>query len=158
MAGYKPPRKIYTITFDSMPGFVMKCIGASLGQLFEITETELSLSADNRVNVSKAFDFLATRIVEWNMEHPDLDPGLAVCTCGLKPGDALPPAAENLKCLDPALVLEILFGWVDIVARVNQKKETSTENGANDTPATIAARMLEQLANAQSLSVSQEPS
>jgi hypothetical protein len=135
--------------FDAYPGLEVTTIGASLGRMLDLGPSRVSLDM-SREEQLKMFDFFATRIVTWNVEHPDLTDdertpeGLCV-RCGLAEDMPLPTTITGLLCLDPSFITALIMGWMEAVTRVSGPKGQSTNDGGLNMQA-----LMSQLANLQS--------
>ena len=71
--GFKPQVKLYNLEFNDYPGLEIYARGASLGRLLELGQIELAPNMNEELR-DQVFGFFATRIAQWNMEHPEIEP------------------------------------------------------------------------------------
>ena len=137
MAGYKPQRQRYQITYDEFPGLDVVCRGMTIGQSFDMAEMEFKLQNPDETQRMAVFEFFSDRLVTWNLEHPDIenakeqDEDGRCLRCGLAPGELMPTLAVNMMCLDAEFIMQVIFGYLTAVARGAVPKELSTGNGTN---------------------------
>lgn len=129
--GYKPQGTIYNLEFidGEYMGLVVKMRSMTIGRLSRMIGGEWD-KLDPAKNL-EVFNFVATKIVEWNIEHPEPDDSIdgKCVTCGLKEGMPLPKVGESFLCLDIVLISKILNTWMEAVASLAAPKERSTPNG-----------------------------
>jgi hypothetical protein len=132
--GFKPQGVIYNLNFVDGPyeGLIIKIKGMSIGRLTSFTNEGWN-SKDPAKNI-RVFEYIASRIVEWNLEHPEVDnpseDDASKCAlCGLSEGNPMPKVGQSFLCIDLNLIMKIMNTWVATVAEVNPGKEQSMPNG-----------------------------
>ena len=139
---YKPTSKKYNLKFDNIPGLEICAKGTTLGKLQEFSGAEISLAEKNREKARELMGFFATRIITWNIVHPEVEltekqiaerePGDLSCpACGLSEDDPLPTTLKGMECLEMSLVLSVMFGWVAAIASASDPKGQSLNGGEN---------------------------
>jgi hypothetical protein len=134
MAGYKPTKKLYDLEFVDFPGLEVKARSASIGEIKAAQELNIDPAEKDPEKQMEAFTFFEKKIVEWNIIHPEIDDGDICPVCGLKEDDPVPPTVAGMLCLDISMMLAIIFGWIQTVARVSVPKGMSTNGGAMSIP------------------------
>lgn len=121
--GFKPQALIYNLNFVDGPyeGLIVKIKGMSIGRLTSFIDAGWN-SKDPAKNI-EVFDYIASRIVEWNMDHPEVDnpskDDQAVCAlCGLREDESMPREGKSFLCIDISLIMKIMNTWVGAVAEV----------------------------------------
>lgn len=151
--GYKPSKQLMHLEFAEFPGLEVSATSCSIGKLIEAQNLAIQIKSNNEAEIRKTFDFLASRLVSWNVEHPELDEGDETCSrCGLAEGAPLPVTVDGLFCLDFDFVIAILMGWMQGIARVSLPKGMNLSNGAVNTEA-----LMKQLGELQNPSKSPVP-
>lgn len=132
--GFKPQALIYNLNFvDGMyEGLVIKMKGMSIGRLTSFVGAGWN-SKDPAKNI-EVFNYIATRILEWNMDHPevdnpDKDDPEKCATCGLKEDDPMPKIGQSFLCIDINLIMKIMNTWVEAVAEVAAPLGQNTSSG-----------------------------
>lgn len=155
--GYKPARKTFQLVFDDHPGLEATARGGSMGQLLEMETLKVSVNERDPKKKMAVFQFMADRLVTWNMQHPDVDtanPTEDPCPrCGLTSGQPMPTTVDAMMCLELELVMNIFFGWIFAVARVSLPKGMNLNSGEMNSPEDL----MSQLGKLQSLGKLQEP-
>lgn len=145
--GYRPEHRIYSIEFEGYPGLLVRSRSISLGKLMSVLSSADDIKGMSTEEAQRhpAFVSFADALVEWNVDHPELEPSdtpptalelldgpSEVCpTCGLKPGDPLSASLAGLFCLDLDFVMDMIMGWVTALTRVSQGKAPSLTNGGS---------------------------
>jgi hypothetical protein len=153
--GYKPKSKLYDLEFSDYPGLEVFARGASLGKLLDLGTIQMTPQemAQNPALRDEVFGFFVTRIAQWNMEHPEIEPMPdgrvpAECQrCGLAEGTPMPISLESLLCLDIAFVLALMTGWMVVLTRVSLPKEMSSNDGETNSLMDQHLSQLEKLAS-----------
>lgn len=154
--GYRPGFKTYNIDFTDFPGLTLTTYGASVGELMDLAAMQPKLNEPDPAKRDAIFTYFATRLVTWNMEHPDLITPTedALCgRCGLAPGQLMPTTVASIRCLELSFFMSLVFGWMSAVAQVSGPKGLSSSNGENP-----LADMMMQLAQQQNPLTSPEQS
>jgi hypothetical protein len=136
---FKPTSKKYNLTYANIPGLEICAKGTTLGKLQEFSGAEVSLSNQNREKARELMSFFASRIITWNVVHPEVEDavidGTPVCpACGLAEDAPLPTTLKGMECLEMSLVLSIMFGWVAAIASVSDPKEQNSNGGGTNIP------------------------
>lgn len=138
-----PVPTVYKLTFHNQPGIVIMCKSAPLGTLLKLSN--MGINRKDAKETRKAFGYFAKRIIEWNVDHPEIEQEFEddeltdVCTeCGLKAGDRLPVTSQGLACLGIDFVQTTIAAWINAVSRVSLPKEESYDDGemSTETPQT----------------------
>lgn len=160
--GYKPVSKLLDLEFTDYPGLEIRTRSASINEIKQAQDLNIDI---NRKDVSddeklEAFAFFEKKIVTWNMEHPELavpseDDPARCAFCGLKEDEPMPPTMTHMMCLEIGLMIAIIFGWIQTVARVSLPKGVSLPTGATNGPAVgpmdgVELETMERLAMLQS--------
>lgn len=131
--GYKPNRKLYRLEFEDYPGLEITATSTSLGKLMHLASMELRLgSGIPESERTELFEFFASKIVTWNVEHPELDTTREDGTClqcGLAEGAPLPTTLEGILCLDLTFTMSIIIGWMTTLTKASLPKGMSLKNG-----------------------------
>lgn len=132
-----PIPTVYKITFRNQPGIVIMMKSSQLGTLMKISA--MGITTDEKKNM-KAFGYIAKRIIEWNVDHPEIEPEFEddeitdICrSCGLQGGDRLPVTAKGLSCLPIDFVQSMVGRWMMAITSVNPGKDESLSYGESDT-------------------------
>lgn len=132
--GYKPPGTVYNLHFvdGQYEGLIVKMRSMTIGRLSRMIQS--NWDSRNPARNLEVFEYVASKIVEWNIEHPEVDNPRATtpqfcATCGLQEGEPLPKTGTSFLCLDIVLITKILNTWMEAVASVAAPKETRTPNG-----------------------------
>lgn len=138
MSDYQPQRKIYNMQFEAYPGLEVSAQSASLGRLFKFQSmSNMPLSEMSAEFQKSIFGFFASRIITWNVTHPELDADeeeSGVCSvCGMAAGAPLPTTQESMFCLPLEFIMDIIKGWMTTLMRVSDPKDESSNNGGNNT-------------------------
>lgn len=132
--GYKPGKQIYNVTYAEFPGLALKCTSATIGKLMSMGNLSIQLNASEEEKLA-VFTTFSKRVIEWNIDHPDLDDNETDSNqcpiCGLNPGDRLPVSAKAMLCLDLDFALRMIVGWMRAVTTVSPGKEPNSNNGAS---------------------------
>ena len=150
--GYKPKVKLYELEYTDYPGLEVFARGASLGTLLELGQIKLTADMSDELR-DKVFGFFATRIAQWNMEHPELEPLAdgrvpAECPrCGLAEDTPMPISLESLMCLDINFVFSLIVGWMSILTSVSAPKGPNSSSGETNSLTEEYLRKLDGLAS-----------
>lgn len=132
--GFKPQALIYNLNFVDGPyqGLIIKMKGMSIGRLTSFVDAGWN-SKDPAKNI-EVFDYIATRIVEWNMDHPevdnpDKDDATKCVLCGLREDDPMPKIGKSFLCIDITLIMKIMNTWVEAVAEVATPLGNNMQSG-----------------------------
>jgi hypothetical protein len=151
---YKPVTQFLDLEFVDFPGLEVRTRSASIGEIKRAQELNVDVNEKDPDKQLEAFRFFERKLIEWNLVHPEIDDGSDVCAiCGLKEDDELPPTIAGMLCLDIAIMLAIIFGWVRSVATVALPKGMSLPNGGKDIP----EELRQKLETLQSLGTSPMP-
>lgn len=152
--GYKPEPKQYQVEFEKHPGLEMSCYGATIGELLDTSNLQFNMGMDEE-SKRKVFDFFQSRLITWNVEHPDcrMDEDGNCVRCGIKPGNPLPTTTEGMFCLELTFVMDLIMGWMTAIVQVSLPKGMNFSNGVPGIPEEV----MNQLANLQNPLKSQEP-
>lgn len=153
--GYRPVKKVYNISYEDYPGLILKAVSAPLGKLFEISNMRVEVIQEDEAKRMLVFDEFAKRIVEWNIEHPEIEDSatatvamgtatemealvkrleMGVCArCGLAEGELLPANGSAMLCLDLDFVVSLLMGWIEATSRVSVPKDLNSNAGGSNT-------------------------
>lgn len=149
--GFKPERKTFELVFEDYPGLEAIARGGSMGQLLEMENLKVTVNEPDPTKKMAVFQFMADRLVTWNMEHPDVDtdkPTEDPCPhCGMTAGQPMPTTVNAMMCLELEMVMGIFFGWIFAVARVSLPKGLNLNDGEMNTPEDL----MNQLGKLQSL-------
>lgn len=135
--GYRPERKTYNLQFEAYPGLTVSVRGTSMGKLFELVKYQnIDAASLDEEAKQKIFGFFASRVITWNVEHPELETeeeiaADACAVCGLPSGVPLPTTVEGMFCLDLSFIYDIINGWTKGIAQVNAPKEQSSSGGGS---------------------------
>lgn len=152
--GYKPVRKLYELEFEQYPGLEVTARSASLGELSDAYDLNINVNNMDKEKRLEVFKFFEDKLISWNIEHPELfDSRQETCPqCGLKEDEPLPTTSAAMMCLEIAFVMDIIFGWLNTVARVSVPKKGNTSNGGVTIPEEVM-QQLERLQNPTELPV-----
>lgn len=145
--GYRPEAKTYNLQFADYPGLEMSVRGTSMGKLFDLVKyRSLDVAKMDETVKRDLFGFFASRIVTWNVEHPDLETEaeqqMGMCSvCGLPAGALLPTTADGMFCLDVSFIFAIVNGWTEGISQVNFPKGRSSNNGESPDIASAMMRL-----------------
>lgn len=140
--GYQPSSKVYSLEFVDFPGLEVIASGTSLGKLLSLSDLKLDLNNMEEGKRLEVFNFFASRLVSWNMEHPEIDDlgeleevpsgdgSMMVCRhCKVQPGAEMPCTVTSLLCLELSFIMRIIIGWMSAIANVSIPKELSLSDG-----------------------------
>lgn len=137
--GFKPVKKLLDLEFVDYPGLEIRARSASIAEIKEAQELNIDVGKKDIADEERleAFTFFEKKIVTWNLEHPELDESSEEdperCKfCGLKEDEPMPPTVKSMMCLDFSLMLAIVFGYIQTVARVAVPKGMSLPNGVSN--------------------------
>lgn len=126
--GYRPPSKHYEMEFTDHPGLEVTARGASIGELLNMSTVDIKLN--NPEEAKKVFEFFSSRVITWNVEHPEVSTMHGACPrCGMNEGQPLPSTVEGMLCLDMSFIMGIIFGWINHLMRVSVPKELNLNGG-----------------------------
>lgn len=138
-----PVPTVYRITFRHQPGIVVMCKSSPLGTLMKLSNMKID-PKDQKENM-KAFGYFAKRIIDWNVDHPEIEQEFEgedltdTCPeCGLMAGDRLPITAKGLACLAIDFVQLLIAAWMTKVSRVSLPKDESLSDGESSTEIPIS--------------------
>lgn len=155
--GFKPTTNTYELVFDDMPGLEVTARGGSMAELLEMESLKVTINEPDPKKKLAVFEFLSSRIITWNMDHPDtnkVDGEWQPCTkCGLVPDAPLPSTVEHMMCLELSTIMSVFFGWIFAVARLSLPKGMSSNDGGLN----IQEELMKELANLQSPGTSPTP-
>jgi hypothetical protein len=133
-----PVPTVYRITFRHQPGIVIMCKSAPLGTLLKLAN--MGINNKDEKETLKAFGYFAKRILDWNIDHPEIEQEFedeelsdACPQCGLFAGDRLPITAKGLSCLGVDFVQLVIAAWITKVSRVSLPKDESLSDGESST-------------------------
>lgn len=156
--GYKPEKKYYQLNFADYPGLEVHAKGTSLGKLVELQSMDINLAIKNDTEKMKLFTYFSTRIITWNVEHPEIDEPVKndyhqwVCPqCNLAEGDPLPTSVDGLKCLELGFVMSLITGWMQGITRVAVPKSLSFNDGEMNSQLESLMNQIENNQNQQTL-------
>jgi hypothetical protein len=147
--GYKPESKLYDLEFVDFPGLEVRTRSASIGEIQKSYQLNVKLDETDPEKQGAIFAFFASKLVSWNILHPEIDAAdeSGNCTlCGLAEDAEMPPTVRSMMCLDLGMIMAIITGWISTVARVTPPKGQSSKSGAIDIPEEVM-RQLEALQN-----------
>ncbi len=152
---YQPKGQLYNVHFADRPGLEILAKGTKIARLLQLQGMKLDLNEQDDSKKLAAFKYFSSRIVRWNMAHPELEEDEVAedghCfACGQFPGDPMVPSVQSLLCLEVSDVMGIIFGYMSAVAQVSQGKE----NNSNDGAGRIQEESMRRLAELQSQSIS----
>lgn len=137
--GFKPVSQLLDLEFEDYPGLEIRTRSASIAEIKQAQELNIDVNDKTKTDAERleAFSFFEKKIVQWNMEHPVLTAGSEedperCAFCGCKEDEPMPPNIQSMMCLDISLMIAILFGWIQAVARVKLPKGMSLPNGASN--------------------------
>lgn len=156
--GFKPEAKQYNLTFVDYPGLEITALGADLGELDTTSQMNSNLNHPDRKKRLELFEFFATKLVAWNMQHMAVrnSDGTPECKrCGCVEDDYLLPEADAMLCVPIEIMVAIVLGWAMAISRVSLPKGLSSNDGGKSGPSTPLpdglteeiTRQLEQLQN-----------
>lgn len=156
MEGYKPTSTKLNLKFPEYPGLMILARGTTIGKLQKISGMKMTAREQDAEKVAYIFTFFATRIVTWNLTHPEVELDEeaphdwdGTCpNCGLKEDQLLPTTAEGMYCLELSFILSLIFGWIKAVASAADPKAQNSSNGETSTH---MAELMSQLAELQNL-------
>lgn len=155
--GYKPAKKVFQLELEDHPGMEVTVRSSSMGQLLEMESLKVSVNEPDPKKKLAVFDFMAGRIITWNITHPDTDtenPEEDPCPrCGLVSDQPLPTTSDAMLCLEMDMVMNLFFGWIFAVARVSLPKGMSSSVGGMN----IQEELMNELGKLQSPGTLQEP-
>lgn len=140
--GYKPVSNTYNLTFEAYPGLQLKVRSLSIGELARSYNFNMNLNVPDPAKQTEIFDFFSSKIVSWNMEHPEVENDSKICTvCELTEGAELPPTTAGMLCLELNMVMTIIFNWINTVAKVANPKGSNSSNGGVTIPEDIMKQL-----------------
>lgn len=144
----KVSAQIYNLHFSEYPDLEIKCKGTSIAKLQWLQSLNVNVNKPEDA-MYPAFDYIVSRVVSWNLEHPDIeddedknDDGTCV-HCGLHPdsGEPLPLVRQSLMCQGMSFFGRFVFGYMFAVARVSVPKEMSLNDGAPNIQEEVMSRL-----------------
>jgi hypothetical protein len=144
---YKPQSKLYDLEFQDFPGLEVRTRSASIGEIQKSYQLNVKIDETDPEKQSAIFTFFESKLVSWNLVHPELsgvDENGKCALCGLAEDDPMPPTKLGMMCLDLGLIMSIITGWITTVARVTPPKGQSSNSGGIDIPEEVM-RQLEML-------------
>lgn len=155
--GYKPTTSSYELVFEDMPGLTVTARGGSMAELIEMESLKVSINESDPRKKLAVFEFLSSRIITWDMEHPDTkkveDEWQPCARCGLLPDAPLPSNVEHMMCLELSTIMSVFFGWIFAVARLSLPKGMNLSDGGPN----IQEELMSQLAKLQNPGTSPTP-
>lgn len=148
--GYKPVRKLYELTFVDYPGLKVTARSAPLGELSAAYDMNVKINEPDKEKRLESFKFFADRLIEWNLIHPEVnktsdnDRYPACGACGLLEDDDMPPTVDSMMCLEIDMIMAIIIGWINTIAKVSIPKGQSFNDGGTNIPEE-AMKLLEQM-------------
>src|ERR1700755_985755 len=142
--GYKPAAKFYDLEFEDFPGLEVKMRSASLGEIKHAYSLNINMQEKDPDKQMEAFKFFESKLVSWNLEHPEVEGGGNCPQCGLTEDQAMLPVVECMLCLELSMLLKMLMGWINTMATVAGPKGMNSLPGGNNIPEE-ATRLLEQM-------------
>lgn len=139
--GYKPEKTVYNLEFADREGLEVSAKSATLGEIEKVQKLRVDMHEQDEAKRMELFNFFSSKLIKWNVEHPDTDDGGPCAVCGLLPDIALPATTASMMCLDLDFVMEIIIGWVFAVARVSAPKGMSLKHGESDIPEEVRKRL-----------------
>jgi hypothetical protein len=131
--GYKPVKKVYSLEFVDHPGLEVVTRGATLGEIKAVQKMNINVNEKDEEKKLEVFHFFASKLISWNMEHPEVETDQPTCAlCGLQEDAPLPTTVNGMLCLELHLIITIIKGWVFAVARVADPKEMSLNDGESN--------------------------
>jgi hypothetical protein len=135
--GYKPKANLYHITFTDIPELDIYCKGATIGKLVSFSQMVVNIKDIAATNQAEIFEYFATRVVQWNVEHPEIDEYLVIdgeatdkcALCGSREGEELPIGPRAFYCLDLSFIMKIMQGWMVAITRVAAPKAQNSSDG-----------------------------
>lgn len=149
----KVPAQIYIVNFSDIPDLKIKCKGTSIAKLQWMQSQNVNVNKPEET-MHPVFDFLVGRVIEWNLEHPDIEDeedknedGTCI-HCGLDPdsGESLPIVRQSLVCQGMSFFARFAFGYIFAVSRVSVPKEMTLIGGVEN----IQEEAMKRLASMQS--------
>lgn len=148
--GYKPEASFYELVFEDMPGLEVTARGGSMAELIEMETLKVTINESDPKKKLAVFEFLSSRIITWNMEHPDTKKVKGewqpCAKCGLLPDAPLPSTVDHMMCLELKTIMGVFFGWIFSVARLSLPKGMNLSDGGPN----IQEELMNQLAKLQS--------
>ena len=146
----KVPAQIYNVTFADIPDLKIKCKGTSIAKLQWLQSQNVNVNKPQE-SMYPVFDFLLGRVIEWNLEHPDIEDEEDVkadgtCVhCGKDPnsGEYLPITRQSLICQGMSFFARLAFGYIFAVSRVSVPKEMSLNGGVESIQEEAMRRLAE---------------
>lgn len=137
--GYTPQSRIYNVQYEDFPGLVIKCKGATIGELRLV---------NSGADTGTALGFFASKVISWNIQHPAVDGEKPECAvCELIEGTPLEPTAEAMQCLELEFCVALMMGWIRAITKVSPPKDLNFNNGGTDTQGDELMRKLAALQN-----------
>lgn len=127
--GYVPKRKIYNLAFEDpeMNGLEVRIRGLTTGQYMDVVS--MKEQAESGGETAELFEFMADRLVDWNILEDD----------GITP---VPASLDGLKTLDMAFSMAIVNAWTSAIAGVPAPLEQPSSGGE---PSLVASIPMESL-------------
>lgn len=121
--GYVPKRKIYKLAFEDaeMDGLVVRVRGLSTGQYIDLMG--LKQKAEGGDDSGELFEFLAERLVDWNVEEED--------------GTPVPADLTGIRAQDMPFTMAIINAWTKAMADVPAPLGQPSTSGASSLEASI---------------------
>lgn len=142
--GYKPERKVFNLEFVAYPGLEVTARSAPLGELSAAYDLNIKINEPDKEKRLESFKFFADRLISWNLEHPEVTgkattavallDGPVCATCGLKEDEPMPPTVDSMMCLELDMIMAIIIGWINAIAKVSIPKGQSFNDGGTNIP------------------------
>ncbi|MFE2326140.1 hypothetical protein ACFXD5_19795 [Streptomyces sp. NPDC059385] len=126
--GYVPKHKIYRLLFEDaeMDGLVVRVHGLSTGQYIDLMG--LKQEAESGGESGELFQYLADRLVEWNVEEED--------------GTPVPANLDGIRAQDMPFTMAIINAWTKAMADVPAPLAPSSTGGESSLEASIPMEVL----------------
>lgn len=147
--GFKPTVTTYDLKFSDVPGLEVEARGATLAELEYVSALNPRLNEPDEAKRMEAFLFFESKLISWNVDHPDVHnkDGSPECkVCGKAADTPLPPTVEGMRCIEFGLTMGMINGWVLAVARVGGPKALNSNGGGVNIPEELMQE-LERLQN-----------
>lgn len=126
--GYVPKHKIYKLHFEDaeMDGLVVRVHGLSTGQYIDLMG--MKEEAEGGGESSGLFQFLADRLIEWNIETED--------------GTPVPANLDGIREQDMPFTMAIINAWTTAMADVPAPLEQPSTSGESSLEVSIPMDVL----------------
>lgn len=128
--GYQREPTIYTIRYADHPGLVVRALGLSMGEFFDMGSlADLDIKNLNIEDLRRVFQPFADALQSWNLEYaldgPDRGEGPIY-----RKGDPVPVTLAGILSYDMEFVFELLTGWMDSVISVDAPLAQPSTDGS----------------------------